>query len=766
MARFILNAAPIGTDAGAKVTVGKQPYDRDTLASLQQQHLGNYFFKRGGPGGASILSVALRSGLATIGKEEEEVALAGAPWLLVPLAREAMLQTFLSLGRPVLKDRPLRILSQRPLNLFPQNPTVPVWLQRRLVLEFETRELRTADDKPQAVLACNVRTRNFIDANCTELLRAGVPLQGQYVSIRRPSKDARIQSWLKLAGRVVAIEGKQLVLEDYGDGPRTLSLDDAFVEPRKENLLWCARHVLGRDWEQLVAEADAGAARMLTGPERLLLVRRTFDYLRTQDIQLAPGCRLKLGSLAGSEPGSWPFRTEVVQKPVLVFDPSGTRTDKWNERGLNDHGPYDQRTFTPKQLRIAVICQAPFEGQVDAFLAKYLDGLPDVRTGTGDWARAPYAKGFIRRYALEAPKLQTFTTRGSTAADYAAACRQAVDHATSNGFEWNLALVQIDKDFRELDDARNPYFSTKAVFLKHRVPVQEITLETMSFSDQQLVYALNNMSVATYAKIGGTPWLLKSQPTVAHELVIGIGSQSFSSSRLGAQERVVGITTVFTSDGRYLLEDRTAAVDYAQYSEALYKSLERSIRSVRETDNWRSTDAVRLVFHVFKEMADDEASAVGDLVDRLGLSHVKYAFVHVVDRHPFAVFDEANAGTRSRGGMKGVYAPERGLSVSLTPWETLLSFTGGRDLKQAYDGLPLPTMLRLHRRSTFRDMTYLSRQAFAFACHSWRMFTPAPLPITIHYSELMAKLLTGLRHVPSWDPDTLLGPISRTRWFL
>ena len=132
MARFILNAAPIGTDAGSKVAVGKQPYDRDTLASLQIQHLGSYFFKRGGPGGASILSVALRPGLAVIGKEVEEVALAGAPWLLVPLAREALLQTFLSLGRPVLKDRPLRILSQRPLNLFPQNSAVPVWLQRQI----------------------------------------------------------------------------------------------------------------------------------------------------------------------------------------------------------------------------------------------------------------------------------------------------------------------------------------------------------------------------------------------------------------------------------------------------------------------------------------------------------------------------------------------------------------------------------------------------------------------------------------------------------
>ena len=116
--------------------------------------------------------------------------------------------------------------------------------------------------------------------------------------------------------------------------------------------------------------------------------------------------------------------------------------------------------------------------------------------------------------------------------------------------------------------------------------------------------------------------------------------------------------------------------------------------------------------------------------------------------------------------MKGVFAPERGLSVGIGETETLLCFTGGRELKQARDGMPLPSLLRLHHRSTFRDMTYLTRQAFDFSNHTWRMFTPAPLPITIHYSELMVRLLTGLRHVPDWDPDTMLSPISRTRWFL
>ncbi|MBX9661209.1 MAG: hypothetical protein K2X00_21845, partial [Nitrospiraceae bacterium] len=111
-------------------------------------------------------------------------------------------------------------------------------------------------------------------------------------------------------------------------------------------------------------------------------------------------------------------------------------------------------------------------------------------------------------------------------------------------------------------------------------------------------------------------------------------------------------------------------------------------------------------------------------------------------------------------------APERGLSVVLSDSETLLCFTGSREVKLPHHGLPQPSLLKLHRKSTFRDMTYLARQAFDFSCHSWRMFTPAPLPITILYSELIARLLAGLRDVPNWDPDTMLGSIGRTRWFL
>src|SRR2546430_6119069 len=81
------------------------------------------------------------------------------------------------------------------------------------------------------------------------------------------------------------------------------------------------------------------------------------------------------------------------------------------------------------------------------------------------------------------------------------------------------------------------------------------------------------------------------------------------------------------------------------------------------------------------------------------------------------------------------------LSPILSDHEVLMSFTGAGEVKRAEDGLPTPILLRLHRGSTFVDTTYLARQAFTFSCHSWRSFFPAPMPITVMYSQLIARLL-------------------------
>ena len=300
---------------------------------------------------------------------------------LGPLTLDALLRLFTRLGREVIGWHPLRILSQQPTNLLPADSGLPDWLQRRVIFSFDTRSIRTGDKRSELLLMCGVRTTNRIEANCEALMTAGIPIEGRYVTSFHARDDERLRGTFQLAGRVTSLQGSRITLEDHGDGPSSIELADAFLENRKENLVWCAERLLGSKAAQVLNAADHTASKHLSGPGRLEHTRRMFDYLRRQDIELAPGVPLRVGPLTGSVKGSWNFASEVIKKPILVFDPSGTRTGTWNEGGLDKNGPYDQRSFTPKELRIAVVCQSAFEGQVDRFLAKFLDGLPKRQIG-------------------------------------------------------------------------------------------------------------------------------------------------------------------------------------------------------------------------------------------------------------------------------------------------------------------------------------------------------------------------------------------------
>jgi hypothetical protein len=104
-------------------------------------------------------------------------------------------------------------------------------------------------------------------------------------------------------------------------------------------------------------------------PDAVSKMGEALKYLREKAaLEAVPGVRIVVGETLTTDDKAFPT-TETIDRPVLLFDPSGARKDNWNERGLKKSGPYDQRTFSPKKLRIAVVCQARHEGRVDAFMA-------------------------------------------------------------------------------------------------------------------------------------------------------------------------------------------------------------------------------------------------------------------------------------------------------------------------------------------------------------------------------------------------------------
>ena len=72
----------------------------------------------------------------------------------------------------------------------------------------------------------------------------------------------------------------------------------------------------------------------------------------------------------------------------------------------------------------------------------------------------------------------------------------------------------------------------------------------------------------------------------------------------------------------------------------------------------------------------------------------------------------------------------------------------------------------LHEESTYRDLQYLSEQVLKFTSLSWRGTQPAEDPVTIYYSEMMARLLARLREVDGWSPSILNTSLRHSMWFL
>lgn len=756
--RPVLNIVPVEVP-DAVIKVGVFPYDPDSghskLVELRQQCRGTHAVARRGD---LIVCLPRIQNSPSIGEAQKEIPLRENLSLVAALLRETLIDHFHTLHRPVTSHRPITFLGVNNIlkEAIPQGLSVPSWLALLPRYEVDVRLFFFAKKDPFLGLALDSRTRRRVSAPCDELIAAGIHLHGCYVGRMRPDDDPRLEPRFELLGRVSALKDDAFLLDDAREGTPSVKTKDCFVEPGSHtfsNLL----DQLFKDRANEVHEAlfQITAARRV-GPAKLQDLRKVIGYLQKQVVQVSNAVPVTVGTLL--EGDALPT-LETAPKPVYVFDPTGAKTDTWADGGLRNYGPYSQQTFSKNRPRIAVVCQASAKGRVEQFLHKFFNGQRHPKKKHG-----PFDNGFVGKYRLDGVSPKFFLTNNPTSDAYLHAAQEAI----SEEDRWDLALVQIERGFRELEGINNPYFVTKHAFLTHQTPVQEFTLETASLWEGQLAYALNNMALATYSKLGGTPWLLRCDRAIAHELVIGIGSAEVGEGRLGNRERVVGFTTVFSGDGDYRIANRSQAVPYEKYGEALLATLKDTVDSVSMDMNWQQGDHVRLVFHAFKPFRDIEAGAVKNLMNTLGLYDVDFAFIEISQDHPYVLFDEGQDGVYDyeAKSKKGAYAPDRGKMLTLSKSEVLIVLTGPRDVKRPEDGLPSPVLLRLHRESTFTDMTYLARQVYAFANHSWKSFFPGSLPVTVLYSEMIAGLLGKLGGLPNWNADVLWGRIGRSRWFL
>lgn len=758
--------------AKKKIEVGKFDYSKEQLQNLRDENFESHIFKREGE---KILCIPYVADAPKIGETFEEISL-GNPWLKAALVRNALINQLFDLNREIRDFQPVSFLADNNSNFLAQSVsssiTCPKWLAVKPLYEADVRVVTFS---PYQFVACalGVSTVWVIDRKCSELLAEDFNLEGLYVGDFQAKRDYRVTPKLRTVGRVVKVEGDILHLEDSRDGIKTVSSAEVYLIKDSDAIERCLNHIFGRHSASIETALRQRLATFRNGKNKLEHLQKVAAYIQKWDLEIIPGITFKLNPFI-AQPKAFPT-VQIADKPTYVFDPAGRKTNFWHDGGLRTYGPYSWQSFTPTTPKVCVICKASYKGQVEQFLYKLENGIVETTTSGSaikDNSKGekilPFAQGLVNKYKLDGIQFEFFTAENETPESYLKAFRDAMNKAQQQNFKWDLALVQIEDKFHKLFGDSNPYFATKAKFLTQQIPVQEFEIETANLADSQLGYALNNMSLAIYAKLGGIPWLIKSNPSIAHEIVFGLGSASIGQGRLTKKERIVGITTVFSGDGNYFLSNLSKAVPFDDYKETLLANLKATIERIKNDLNWQKRDHIRLVFHSFKPFKNLEAEAVKEAVANLSDFDVDLAFLHIAEDHPFLMFDEKQGGVYDykTKGKKGIFVPQRGYFLHFSDWETLMTTTGPGDIKQAEHGMPRPIFLKLHKNSTFTDMTYLARQVFAFTCHSWRSFFPSSMPVTIFYSDLIADLLGNLDKVSAWDSDSMLGRIGNTRWFL
>lgn len=774
---LVLAIAPV-VFSDDRVQIGRlDPEEHVSIRELRREHQRTHAFRFDSRDG-KIANIGLEPRIDPKGKVEDVAV--GEHLLLFAEAIEQQLRRWLSAKRKILRSfRPLICLGDRDRLLMQALREVGVKspdgrLDVVAKWSFDLRLLASSDlDGYWSLgLIADVGTSNVIDIPVSELLDRKFDAIGCYVGAPGVADDLTGHSRLRLIGRVKKIENAMVVLDDVRSDAESdrVSAADVFVEARREMLEAVTWALYPSVAERALEVLRSIRAPFINGKEKFEKIRCMIDALNkasrktdtgSLNLRFGDGLSVKFGELLDQSSSQFPRMIET-SRPTMLFGSSGHEHHTQPDIGIREHGPFQYAHNPVNDPTIVVLCNKAARGRMEQFAKALRDGI-DERSGR-------FSGGLIGKFRLTDVRFHFVEISSDTAEGYIAAVENTLDRLTQTPA---MALVQVREAHRQRLSEHNPYFVAKSHFMRAGVPVQAVRLETLE-QNYGRAYKLNNLALGTYAKIGGTPWVISTRGVATHELVIGVGSTEIGRSRLGDRARYVGITTLFQGDGRYLVWETTKEATLESYQEALLESLRKSIRFVKTQNKWESGDDVRLVFHVYKPLKRVEIETVKQLVkEMLDDYPVEFAFLDVSHHHLFQVFDLHQKGVRYRSyetrqnASKGIYVPERGTALLLEPRTALLQLVGAKEVKTWEQGIPRPLLLELHADSDFSDLTYLVRQAFHFSFMSWRSFFPAHEPVTILYSRWIANMLGNMNAVPGWDSVALNQMRDRrAMWFL
>lgn len=492
-------------------------------------------------------------------------------------------------------------------------------------------------------------------------------------------------------------------------------------------------------------------------------IQKMVDKCFGMPLNLLPALSATVSSALFSTPDAFPVRQ--LPPPVFSFDPANVRIHDRIDFGLKEFGPWDQERMQNQPCDILVVGPRRLQGVIETLCHK-------MEHGVGKGSIFAGMRRTYRLARLRFTKALVDVNERVPMLGYAETLSKSLRGATN---KYSLVVTVLEDTWKSLPDSENPYYQSKGLVLAlDGIPTQVVTREKLLSKDADLEWILSTAALACYAKIGGTPFVLRMDGDRAErasqhrpvELVFGIGRAFTREDRFSPAKETVGFTTVFRANGEYVYNDSTPYCDGDSYTRALEETILRTIDNVAAFEALPSGAELRLIFHLPRRSGKEEVRAVINAVNKVPRFKVSFALLHVNDDHRIHIFDTFAESpiVKRKQRPEAALIPPRGTCIHLGPRERLLTLIG----PEQYRGYGAPTALRLtlDKASTFSDLEYLSQQVYWFAHMSAASYTPGRLPVTINYAERLAEITGHLRSVQEWAVELIQTKLGHKLWFI
>jgi len=404
------------------------------------------------------------------------------------------------------------------------------------------------------------------------------------------------------------------------------------------------------------------------------------------------------------------FASINISKPKYFFYQDRLNTGLSYDIATKELKPYSFDSFKNRSIKILIISPNIYEGSVELFKSK------------------------IKKKILEVFHIQEIQFT-NIIFDINKSYTEAIDNFSYE--EQDLAIIVVSANDKRKEIKESPYYLTKAKMLNQKIPTQEVTIEIIRSEDEKIDKAI---ALNIYSKIGGMAWAVDKIDKGKLEIVIGI------SSIITENQRVMGFANIFDFNGTYLLGDCSTLSSMDNYANDLKTYLIKSIRELILSKQIETGESIRLIFHLFKEASKEhELKAIQQTLEEFSAYDIQFSIVHLSYNHNLRLFQD-----------EGKTSVQRGTYIQVSTLQAVLHM--GNQTK-------VPILVRLDRRSTYKDLFDTCKQVIYFCHLCYRSFRPSNVPVTIKYPSLMAKLAFELKQVPDWDKSQM-NKIKNKLWFI